>query len=470
MATTRLIPLHVCKSKTIAKCLRDRADYAENSDKTREGELVSSYECAPKTCDKEFLLAKREYLKINGFEHKGNIIAYQIRQAFKPGEVTPEEANRVGYETAMRWTKGKHAFIVATHIDRAHIHNHIIFNSTTLDCTHKWHNFWHSSKILQKVSDIVCIEHGLSTITNHPYGQRTKYDKPTYPRSLRDALRADIEEILATNPCSFAELLKGLSDKEYEIKQGATLSLRGKGNARFIRLDTLGREYTELNLKRRIAGEAKETDTSPKTRDFNLILDIEKIIQKNKGSNYERWAKSYNLKQTAKALCFLQERGIKSFSELVEITDDKTKCFNALSESVQKKQKRLEEIAETKHQIVNYAKTRETYEAYKRSGYNKKFFEFNREELQLHQAAKEFFNSHNLKKLPKMKELSEEYGRILAEKRKDYAEYKEAKASMQDFLIARQNIETILGSEKRAEKERCQEGTQLYEYSSLTRI
>ena len=145
----------------------------------------------------------------------------------------------------------------------------------------------------------------------------------------------------------------------------------------------------------------------------------------------------------------------------MEITDDKTKCFNTLSESIQKKQKRLEEIAETKHQIVNYAKTRETYEAYKRSGYNKKFFESNREELQLHQAAKEFFNSHNLKKLPKMKELSEEYGRILAEKRKDYAEYKEMKDSIKDLLIARQNLETILGSEEKEMKERKSQETQL---------
>ena len=118
------------------------------------------------------------------------------------------------------------------------------------------------------------------------------------------------------------------------------------------------------------------------------------------------------------------------------------------------KQKRLEEIAETKKQIANYAKTRETYEAYKRSGYSKKFFEAHREELLLHKAAKEFFNAQHFKKLPKMKELSDEYAQILAEKKKEYAEYKEAKASMQDFLVARQNIEAILNSEGKTKEER----------------
>ena len=122
MAAIRLIPLHVNKGKTVAQCLADRTDYSENEKKTNNGEFISSYECDPKTCDQEFLLSKREYLHIHGFDYKRNVIAYQIRQSFKPGEITPEEANRVGYETAMRWTKGKHAFIVATHIDRAHIH------------------------------------------------------------------------------------------------------------------------------------------------------------------------------------------------------------------------------------------------------------------------------------------------------------------------------------------------------------
>ena len=132
MAATKLITMHQNKGKTLRQCLKDRTDYAMNGEKTRGGELVSSYECDPELIEEQFALSKKEYLRNTGREYAGDIIAYQIRQSFKPGEITPEEANRIGYETAMRWTKGNHAFIVCTHIDRAHIHNHIIYNSTTL--------------------------------------------------------------------------------------------------------------------------------------------------------------------------------------------------------------------------------------------------------------------------------------------------------------------------------------------------
>ena len=130
MAATRLIALHINKGKTIAQCLRDRTDYAQNPEKTEKGELVSGYECDPMTADEEFLLAKRQYLHITGRRQQNDVIAYQIRQSFKPGEITPEEANRVGYELGLRFTKGKHAFLVATHTDRAHIHNHIVTSIT----------------------------------------------------------------------------------------------------------------------------------------------------------------------------------------------------------------------------------------------------------------------------------------------------------------------------------------------------
>lgn len=455
MAATRLIALHVNKGKTVAQCLADRTDYSENAAKTDNGKFISSYMCDPKSCDQEFLLSKREYLQIKGFDYKHNVIAYQIRQSFKPGEVTPEEANAVGYETAMRWTKGNHAFIVATHVDRAHIHNHIIYNSTTLDCERKWRDFLRSGKALQKVSDIICLEHGLSVITPRPYSEREKYSNPLYKASLRDELRADIDDIFRTNPEDFAELLRLLSEREYEIKTGKNIAFRKKGNKKFLRMDTLGREYTEENLRRRFTGGSDDSGMieSEKKRDFNLVLDIQKIIAKNKGVNYERWAKRYNLKQTAKALCFIQEHGINTLQELVELTDNATKHFDELSDILKVKQSRLEEISETKKQIVNFAKTKDVYEAYRKSGYSKKFFEVHREELLLRKAAKEHFDKMHLTKLPKVKELSDEYAAVLDEKRKIYAEYKSVKASMQDYLIARQNIEAILHADSRVKEE-----------------
>ena len=161
MAATRLIAMHVNKGKTLAQCLEARTDYAQNPEKTEKGNLVTAYECDPMTCDEEFLLSKRQYRQFTGRDQRGDVIAYQIRQSFKPGEITAEEANRVGYELALAFTKGRHAFIVATHTDRAHIHNHIIFNSTSLDCRRKFRDFHRSNMAVQKVSDRICLEHGL---------------------------------------------------------------------------------------------------------------------------------------------------------------------------------------------------------------------------------------------------------------------------------------------------------------------
>ena len=149
MAATRLIALHKNKGKSVAACLKSRTDYVQNPDKTEQGELVSSYECSPLTADEEFMLSKRQYELATGRKQKSDVIAYQIRQSFKPGEITAEEANKVGYELAMRFTKGKYAFIVATHTDREHIHNHIIYNSTALEGTRKFRDFWFSGLTVQ---------------------------------------------------------------------------------------------------------------------------------------------------------------------------------------------------------------------------------------------------------------------------------------------------------------------------------
>ena len=199
MAATRLIALHINKGKTVAQCLRDRTDYAQNPEKTAKGDLVTGYQCDPMTVDEEFLLAKRQYQHITGKHQKRDVIAYQIRQSFKPGEITPDEANKVGYELAERFTKGNHAFVVATHTDRAHIHNHIIFNSTTLDCAHKFKDFYYSGLAIQRLSDLICLEHGLSIIEKVPYSQRPKrtiYEKRT---TYRERIRQDIDTILKTS-------------------------------------------------------------------------------------------------------------------------------------------------------------------------------------------------------------------------------------------------------------------------------
>ena len=228
MAATRLIPLHVNKEKTIAQSLGDRTDYAKNPEKTEKGELVTGYQCDPMTVDEEFMLSKRQYEQITGRRQKHEVIAYQIRQSFKPGEITPEEANRLGHELALRFTKGKYAFIVATHTDRAHVHNHIVFNSTSIDATRKFKNFWLSSFALQRVSDLICLENGLSVIAPKPYKESTK--RTEYPSRVknRDVLCEDIDLILQKKPESLDVFLQELQQLNYEIKYRKHISVRGK--------------------------------------------------------------------------------------------------------------------------------------------------------------------------------------------------------------------------------------------------
>lgn len=451
MAATRLIALHVNKGKTIAQSLGDRTDYAKNPEKTEKGELVTGYGCDPFTVDEEFMLSKRQYEQITGRHQQHEVIAYQIRQSFKPGEITPEEANRIGRELALRFTKGKYAFIVATHTDREHIHNHIIFNSTSLDGTRKFKNFWLSGLALQRCSDLICLENGYSVIQPKPYRERTKHTD--YPRkeNLRDILCQDIDAVLNKRPTSFEEFLQLMKMEGYEIKQGKHISFRGKKQKRFIRLSSLGDDYSETGLRAVISGGAthqgkEKAATGKSQRKISLIIDIQSKLQE-KGVGYKHWATVYNLKQMSKTLIFLRDHGIESMDQLNTLITDKASRRDVLFSSIQISEKRLEEIAVLKKHIINYSKTRTAYEAYRKSGYSKKFLEEHREEITLHKAAKAAFDELGVKRLPKVKDLTMQYTEILSKKKEDYTEYRLLKNEVQEMLIAQRNIASLYNAE-----------------------
>ena len=455
MAATRLIALHINKGKTVAQCLADRTEYAENPDKTEGGELVSAFECDPETADEEFLLSKRQYQHITGRRQTHDVIAYQLRQSFKPGEISPEEANQVGYETAMRFLKGKHAFIVATHTDRAHIHNHIIFNSTTLDCTHKFKNFFLSAYAVQRLSDMICLEHGLSVITPKPYRERTKRTVYPHQRSQREILCDSIDQVLESKPRTFTDFLQGMAELGFEYKNGKYLAFRHKEQKRFIRLRSLEDEYSEDNLRAEIAGQTvrKRTRTMPAPNQFNMLIDIQAKLAEGKSGGYERWAKRYNRKEAARTVCLLKEKGIENYDELVALTDNLTARYNELSTQIKQSEQRMAEISALQTHINNYSKTKTIYDAYRQSGFNPQFFESHREALLLHKAAKDVFNKLEGKKVPSRQELNEEFHRLLTNKKEAYAEYRQVKKEMQEYLIAKQTAESILGMDRQRNEE-----------------
>ena len=423
MATTRIISMHVNQGKTIADCLTDRIDYSKNPDKTQGGELISAYQCDPKTADAEFLYSKRQYQTVTGREQRHDVIAYQVRQSFKPGEITPEDANRVGYEFAERFLKGRHAFFVATHTDKKHIHNHIIWNSTTLDCKHKFRDFLGSGRAVARLSDAICTEHRLSVIADPKRGKNHygKWLGNKAKPSHRELLCGLIDAALLQKPDGFDALLKLLRDAGCEVRRrGNTLSLRHPDKKGFVRLSSID-GYTEGDLRAVLAGEKEHTPRKKRTqatrKKNTLLIDIEAKLQAGKGGGYERWAKVFNVKQMAQTYNYLREHGLLDYAELEEKAAAATEQFHALSAQIKAAETRMAEIAVLKTHIINYAKTRDVYAGYRKAGYSKKYLAEHESDILLHKAAKNAFDELGVKKLPTVKSLQEEYAKLLAEKK-----------------------------------------------------
>ncbi|MBS7225805.1 MAG: relaxase/mobilization nuclease domain-containing protein, partial [Clostridiaceae bacterium] len=407
-ATTYLKKHKISKGETIAQSLKDRFEYGQNPDKTQGGELISSYACDHMTADAEFLLSKAKYRAVTGREQRrdADVLCYQIRQAFKPGEITPEEANRIGYETAMRWTKGKYAFFVATHTDRQHIHNHIYYNSTSLDCTRKFRDFIGSARAVRRLSDRVCLENDLSVILNpklHSKGRFLHYGawlgaerQPSY----KERLRLAINDALAKGPADFADFLRLMAESGYAVKHGRggviSFLVPGQERATRLRASTLGEGYDPENIRAVIAGERPipeiPKDGPAPPRRVNLIIDIQERMAQGKGPAYARWAKVYNLKQMAAALQYLQEHKLTNYEELAASTEAAVDRFHALAGELRETEAALSHTVQLMGATVDFAKTRPVFDGYKAARYSRKYLAQHEAELAAYRAAKAAMN------------------------------------------------------------------------------
>ena len=465
MATTRLMPLHSGKGRTVAEALGRVTDYVENPEKTNGGDLVTAYQCNPSIADQEFLFSKRQYAAITGRERKDNdVIAYHLRQSFKPGEITPEQANKIGYDLAMSLTKGRHAFIVCTHVDKHHIHSHIVFNSTALDCTRKFRNFWRSSFAIRKISDMLCLENGLSVIaepkpSRGSYGTWLGEDKPP---TVRGQLEQIIDTALGHGCKDFDSFLTAMKGLGAEVKRGKHLAFKIPSGKRFVRCDSLGDDYTEAAIMERISGKrivAPRAKAAARSKP-NLLIDIQAKMQQANSPGFERWAKIFNLKEMAKTVIYLQEKGLTDFGELEKACDAAAQKFNDLGDQMKAAEQRMKDISELQRHIGTYSKNREVYAQYRKLTGRKqaKFYEQHTSEIEGCQAAKRYFNSLGLKKLPSMQSLKQEYAMLQAENKQRYPEYKQAKAKMIELLTAKNNVERILGvTGKEKNRDRQQE-------------
>ena len=411
---------------------------------------------------------KRQYIAATGrVRGKDDVIAYHVRQSFVPGEITPEEANRLGVEFAKRFTKGKHAFVVCTHIDKAHVHNHIIWSAVTLDCDRKFRNFWGSTKAVRRLSDTICIENGLSIVENpKPHGKSyNKWLGDQAKPSHREQLRTMIDQALEKKPADFDALLKLLEEMGCEVsKRGQSYRLRAPGWDNMARMSRkLGDGYSEEDLRAVLAGEKehrprKKPVVQAQKPKVNLLVDIQAKLQAGKGAGYARWAKVFNLKQLAQTMNYLTDHGLLEYADLETRTAEATEHYHALSDQIKAAEKRMAEIAVLRTHIVNYAKTRDVYVAYRKAGYSKKFLAEHEADILLHKAAKNAFNELNVKKLPTIKSLQAEYAELLTEKKKAYSEYRKAREEMRELQTVKANVDRVMGfeDEKQVEKERDQ--------------
>ena len=270
------------------------------------------------------------------------------------------------------------------------------------------------------MSDLICLERQLSTIEYKPYRERQKRIVYLPKESNRDRLCIVIDNILAEKPKDYEGFLQKLEQQGYEAKRGKYASVKGAQQKRFIRFRTLGTGYSEEEIKAVLEGKAKHhpyQKQPPKKQPFQLLVDIQGKMAESKSVGYKKWATKFNLKEMSKTLLFLQEQKINSAEELRERAAVATERYHAMGDSIKAAEARLTEIAVLKTHIINYAKTRSVYDAYRKSGYSKNFLEAHREEITLHKAAKAAFDEAGLQKSPKVKELDAEFAELLTKKK-----------------------------------------------------
>ena len=459
MATTRLIPHHISSGRTIAESMRDRFDYGQNPAKTLDGELIRAYECDPMTVDAEFLLAKAKYKAVTGREQDrdADVLCYQIRQSFPPGELSPQEALDIGYELAMRWTKGRHAFFVVSHADRLHPHVHIYYNSTALDCTRKFRNFFYSSFALRRLSDRICLEHELSVIQNpklHSKGKFRHYGEwlgANRKPSFKEQLRAAMDAALSKQPADLPAFLALLEEAGIEVihGRGGVLSFRLPGQERATRWrgSTLGDGYGPEDVWAILEGRApaRPAGGAGPRRKINLVIDIQQRMAQGKGAGYEHWAKLYNLKQMAAALQFLQENGLTDYDLLSEKTETAVDRAHTLAGELRAVEEALSRTSALMGAVVEYAKTRPVFDGYKAARYSRKYLAEHEEELAAYRAARSTMNEIlDGAKLPKMEKLKQERRELVERKKALTAQYRAAQKGMRELVAVKGNIDHLL--------------------------
>ena len=441
----------VTKIKPIKSTLSKALDYIQNPAKTEEKLLVSSFGCSYETADIEFAYTLSQALE------KGNNLAHHLMQSFEPGEVSYEKAHEIGRQLADAVTKGQHEYVLTTHIDKGHIHNHVIFCAVNFIDHRKYNSNKRSYYGIRNISDRLCRENGLSVVV-HGRGSKGKsyaeYQAEKTGTSWKGKLKTTVDALIP-QVSSFEELLTRLQAAGYEIKPGKYVSCRAPGQERFTRLKTLGADYTEEAVRERIAGRRTKVAKAPREqRGVSLLIDIENSIKAAQSKGYEQWAKIHNLKQAAKTMNFLTEHKIEQYADLVSRIEEMAAESGQAADALKNAEKRLAEMAVLIKNVSTYQKTKPVYDAYRKARNREKYRAGQEQAIILHEAAARSLKAAGIAKLPNLAALQSEYEALQAQKEALYADYGKLKKKVREYDIIKQNIDSILQADRQPEREK----------------
>ena len=441
----------VTKIKPIKSTLKRALDYIQNPDKTDGKMLISSFGCSPETADIEFGFTLSQALD------RGDNLAHHLIQSFEPGEVDYQKAHEIGKQLADAVTKGQYEYVLTTHIDKGHIHNHIIFCAANFVDYRKYNSNKRSYYGIRNLSDRLCRENGLSVLVPEKGSRGKNYAVYKKEKTAKGRLKTAVDALIP-QVSSFEELLSRLEAAGYEIKRGKYVSCLVPGQERYTRLKTLGADYTEEAIRERIEGRRARSVKAPKTeRGVSLLIDIENSIKAAQSRGYEQWAKIHNLKQAAKTLNFLTEHQISQYGELTaRIAEIQIESEQA-AESLKSAEKRLADMAVLIKNVSTFQKTKPVYDAYRKARNKESYRAAHERGIILHEAAAKALKAAGVAKLPDITALQAEYEKLQEQKEALRADYGKRKKQVKEYDVIKQNIDNILRQGKEPERKKGKE-------------
>lgn len=429
----------VTKTHPIKSTLKAAIDYICNPEKTDGKLLVSSYGCAAETADIEF-----SWTRCHAID-KGTNLGRHLIQAFQPGEVTPEEAHKIGMQLAKEILGGKYEFVLTTHIDRGHVHNHLIFNAVSFTDHRHYHSNKRSYHEIRRASDRLCKEHGLSVVIpgqnkGKSYIEHTATQAGT---SYKAKLKAAIDRLIPAS-ADFEDLLRRLQQEGYEIKRGKYVSCRASDQERFTRMKTLGMDYTEDAITARIAGGPRPS-RQPKQRDDRIrrLYDLQ-----SKQGGLQHWAKLQNLKLAAKTFAWLEEHGIDNYADLESRSAAVMEKRDTAHSSIKEIEARTAELSLVMKHAATYRQLKPVYDQYRQSRDKEKFLRGHESEIILFEAAARELKRMGAVPLPSTESMKTELAALAAKKDTLLAEYRTARSQAQEYETIKKNLDALLSVPK----------------------